>query len=136
MMYTRGRLEGRDRDDGMYADSARAEVVSQGRNGGAAGIGRRAIKITHSLAQATRTFASAVVRAHQRNAAIRELQALDDWLLKDIGIHRSQIPYLVEERLSREREEKAASAKLRDVDDVPDRQPRAARPRECLGPAA
>ena len=33
-------------------------------------------------------------------AAIRELQALDDHLLKDIGISRSQIPYIVEEQLS------------------------------------
>lgn len=96
MMYTRGLLEGRDRDEGMFADAARAEVVSQPT--------RVAVGLWRAVARRMRILASRIAESHERNATIRELQALDDRLLKDIGIHRGQIPYLVEEKLSRERE--------------------------------
>ena len=35
-----------------------------------------------------RSAISAVVRAYQRRAAIRQLEALDDQMLQDIGVHR------------------------------------------------
>ena len=38
-----------------------------------------------------RSAIQAVVRAYQRRAAIRQLQALDDQMLRDIGAHRRQI---------------------------------------------
>jgi uncharacterized protein YjiS (DUF1127 family) len=40
---------------------------------------------------------SAVARWRQRERAYGELMALDDRSLADIGIHRSQIPAIVEE---------------------------------------
>ncbi len=47
-----------------------------------------------------RSLARAIVRAHKRHATIRELMTLDDRTLKDIGLHRSQIPSAVEEALN------------------------------------
>lgn len=39
---------------------------------------------------------SALRTWHERRSAIHELRALDDDTLKDIGLHRSQIPSVVE----------------------------------------
>ena len=38
-----------------------------------------------------RSAVQAVVCAHQRRAAIRQLEGLDDHMLRDIGVHRRQI---------------------------------------------
>ena len=38
-----------------------------------------------------RSAGQAVVRAYERRAAIRQLEALDDKMLRDIGLHRGQI---------------------------------------------
>ncbi len=44
-----------------------------------------------------RSLARAIVRAHERGATIRELMALDDRTLKDIGVRRDEIYSVVEE---------------------------------------
>ena len=46
---------------------------------------------------AGRSLVKAIVRAHERHATIRELMALDDRTLKDIGVRRDEIYSVVEE---------------------------------------
>ena len=53
---------------------------------------------------------SAIARWRQRQRAYGELMALDDRSLADIGIHRSQIPAIVEEYYAA-----AHSAPMRDT---------------------
>jgi len=48
-------------------------------------------------------IASAVARFgrwRERRRTIRALRALDDWLLKDVGVRRSEIPAVVDRLLS------------------------------------
>ncbi len=41
------------------------------------------------------TVIQAIIRGHKRRVAIRELEALDDRTLRDIGLHRGQIHTVV-----------------------------------------
>ncbi len=52
-----------------------------------------------SAIDAVRAVAAAMGRWHKRRAAIRQLMALDDLTLKDIGFSRSDIHSMVSERL-------------------------------------
>ncbi len=58
-------------------------------------IGRR---LTSAI-NAVRAAAASVARWHQRRIAIRQLLALDDHTLKDIGIHRGDIHSVADTRL-------------------------------------
>lgn len=45
-------------------------------------------------------FFRALRRWHTRNVTIRQLTALSDWQLKDLGLSRGEIPALVDRLLS------------------------------------
>ena len=57
----------------------------------------------------------------RRRAAIRELYALDDRMLKDIGISRGDIQYLVDQQLSAEQAATEGSAGHGEIAVFPDR---------------
>jgi len=118
------------------ARNARARAVSTFLSGAATGLARLAAKVGRGLARVGRGIVSGVVATQTRRAAIREMQALDDRLLKDIGVSRSDIPFLVERQLSARRTAPAGSGKDCEVTAFPDRQAAAASPRVLLRPAA
>ncbi len=49
-----------------------------------------------------RSAVQAIVRAYKRRAAIRQLEAFDDQMLRDIGVHRRQIRLAVKGLLNAE----------------------------------
>jgi uncharacterized protein YjiS (DUF1127 family) len=84
----RGRIES---EAGMIADVMRgASARLQQMTGRAAG----------GLLRFGRTLAKRVLRAHRRRVALRELESLDDRMLKDIGLSRGSIPYEMERALT------------------------------------
>ncbi len=56
-----------------------------------------ALRLVDGLKSAVRRIAGGISRWRQRRTAIRELQALSDHYLKDIGLDRAQIVSTVEE---------------------------------------
>lgn len=74
----------------------RARVISTVLTAAAKGVWSGARWTARALAWSGRTVISGVVRAHRRRTAIRQLYALDNRLLKDIGISRDQIPAVVD----------------------------------------
>jgi uncharacterized protein YjiS (DUF1127 family) len=118
------------------AQEARAQALSALLAGAVAGVANLAATVGRGLERAGRRIVSGVISDQRRRAAIRQLQALDDLLLKDIGISRSDIPFVVEQQLSAQRAVPAGLAKGCEITAFPDRQATAASPRVLLRPAA
>ena len=58
-----------------------------------------------AIARAARAVAAPIVAARRRRRLFDELSSLDDRMLKDIGVTRAEIPYIVSgewQRLGRE----------------------------------
>ena len=54
-------------------------------------------RFVHGLVAALRSTAAAWQRIRRRRAMLRELESLDDHMLRDIGVHRSEVSSLVAE---------------------------------------
>ncbi len=48
-------------------------------------------RIVESIAEAARRIAEAASNAYQRRKLMRELEMLDDHMLRDIGLHRTEL---------------------------------------------
>ena len=118
------------------AREARAQALADLLAGAATGLGHLAAMAVRGLVRAGRSIVSGVATAQRRGAAIRELQSMDDRMLKDIGISRGDIPFLVERQLTAPRTAPAGSNTGCEVTAFPERQAAAASPRVLLRPAA
>ena len=54
-------------------------------------------RFVFAVVAALRSGAAAWQRSRRRRAALSELESLDDHILQDIGVHRSELPSLVAE---------------------------------------
>ncbi len=132
MPYTYGSLGTPHAEFLEQARAERAKVVSAALDG-VGSLGARAVR---ALGRAARTIVSSLVTGHRRRAAMRELQALDDWILKDIGISRSDIPFLVERQLSAGPSAATGSGTECEITTLDDRKTVYASHRAVLRPAA
>lgn len=104
--------------------------------GAVTGLGRVAKTVWRITVRAWRSMTSTIATVQHRRAAIRELQALDDLILKDIGISRGDIPVLVEKKLSAKQPTSDTAGHECEVTAFPDRPTDIARPKDRLRPAA
>ncbi len=118
------------------ARKARDMAISALLAGAATGIGHFAATVGRGLGRATRSIVSKVQTARRRRTAILQMQALDDRVLRDIGISRRDIPFLVEQQMSAEQTEPTAADTGCEITAFPDRQTPAASPDTRLRPAA
>jgi uncharacterized protein YjiS (DUF1127 family) len=76
------------------ADAARAQALRD--------LAGAVLRLVQTLATAVAAVSGkwwrAYIRRRERNAAVHELRALDDHTLKDIGINRSEIEWVVDGR--------------------------------------
>jgi uncharacterized protein YjiS (DUF1127 family) len=121
MLHTYESVGGPYRDTMNRAHDERAKVASALLTGAAAGLGALAGTAARGLGRAGRSIVSGVVTARRRRAAIRELHALDDRMLKDIGLSRGEIPYLVDRMLSAERATSEGATGQSQIAAFPDR---------------
>jgi uncharacterized protein YjiS (DUF1127 family) len=136
MLYTRESLGAPYADDVGRAHEERARAISTMLTGAATGLGNLAATIGRGLGQAGRSIASGVVAARRRRVAMHQLQALDDRMLKDIGISRGEIPFLVERMSAAERSAPTGSGRGCDIAVFPGRQATTECRRVRLRPAA
>ena len=87
---------GRARDE-------RARVVAAALRVAAAAVADVTGPLAGALWNGARRMAKSVRTAQRRRAAINELERLDDRILADIGLSRSQIPFAVERQLAADR---------------------------------
>jgi len=116
--------------------SARAKVISAALTGAAASVWTLTRWAARGLGRAGRTVVSGLIRSHRRRVAIRQLHALDDRMLKDIGVSRGQIPLVVEGTLAATRGVKAGSSESGEIAAFPQRQRIGSRTRKSVRRAA
>ncbi|MEX1205758.1 MAG: DUF1127 domain-containing protein [Dongiaceae bacterium] len=87
---------------GTYLDAvhqARAEALARAAYLAIDGLARLAGAAGTAVAAAARSATDAVRRWRRRRTALYALMALDDRMLKDIGVSRAEIPGLVDDLL-------------------------------------
>ena len=92
MFYQNERLAGRSAGFVGRAQAARADAVSAVFSRTRRGLGGALRAVGRGIRRVTAPWG----RWRQRRAAIRQLNALPDYLLKDIGIDRGRIPTVVD----------------------------------------
>lgn len=132
MLYPYGSLGTPHAEYLRQARAERAKVISAALHG----VGNLGGKAARALERAGRIMVSNVVAEHRRRAAMRELGALDDRILKDIGISRSDIPFLVERQFSAEPTAMAGSGTGCEITMLDARKSVHASPGAVLRPAA
>lgn len=122
MLYPPDAFHGIYRPHIARGRSARAKAISAALTSAAKGVWTLSRWAGRGLGRAGRAVASGVIRSHRRRVAIRQLQALDDRLLKDIGVSRGQIPLVVEAKLAETPARQTESPGSREIAAFPDRQ--------------
>jgi len=92
----------------QWARRQRADMVARLFNAAGRGLVRALVGGARLVGGRLRAAYRAWLRRQQRRAAIRELNALNDHILKDIGMTRGDIPEVVEGMLSRRPETRTA----------------------------
>jgi uncharacterized protein YjiS (DUF1127 family) len=90
------------RDYGVYIERThreRSRTIDETMRTAAAGLREMAGGVAVRLVALGRALVERGVRAHRRRTALRELEALDDRMLKDIGLTRGAIPYEIDRAL-------------------------------------
>ncbi len=136
MFYAYGNVAGPHAEHFRRARAERAKVATALSRRAVEGLGAAVRWIGGGMWRAGRTALSGTVAAWRRRVAVRQLQALDDRMLKDIGISRSEIHFMVRDQLSLGRATRVAATR-RD-DRIPAQDPVVATPapRHPLRPAA
>jgi len=118
------------------AHSERARLMSGLLASAVTGVWNLARWASGGLGRLGRAVVSGVIRGHRRRVAIRELLALDDRLLKDIGISRGQIPVVVEGKLAAPRGAETETASQCEIATFPDQRANATDARKSVRRAA
>jgi uncharacterized protein YjiS (DUF1127 family) len=83
------------------ADRGQGTMIASTTRGAGARLQQMTGRVGRGVVRFGQALAKRMLRAHVRRVSLRELEALDDRTLKDIGLARGSIPYHIERTLTR-----------------------------------